>query len=169
MSGAYWNTVLTYISIPIKEKFVPEDSIQLSKNTKISYELFCFRMIVFDRLIIDVWSVINLGNMKCACHVITEFCVHVSLFPLWLCGYFLIFVLCWNVCFQAEDCKCNGWKTPVPPAKSRVDAAQPLASFTDPCRSCTHVLGIKCYICCHLPEHEAVCCDMIYHWTHMAT
>jgi len=74
--------VLTYISIPIKEKFVPEDSIQLSKNTKISYELFCFRMIVFDRLIIDVWSVINLGNMKCACHVITEFCVHVSLFPL---------------------------------------------------------------------------------------
>jgi len=169
MSGAYWNTVLTFISIPIRKKVVPEDNIQLSKHTKISYELFCFRMIVFDCLIIDVWFVINLTYMIYVCHFITEFCVHVSLFPLWLCGCFLIFILCWNVFFQAEDCKCNGWKTPVPPAKSRVDAAQPLASFTDPCRSCTHVLGIKCYICYHLREHEAVCCDMIYHRAHTAT
>lgn len=47
--------------------------------------------------------------------------------------------------FQADECKCNGWKTPIPPAKSpRVDVSQPLASFTDPCRSCTHVLGMEC-------------------------
>jgi len=51
MSGAYWNTVLTFISIPIKEKVVPEDSIWLSKHTEISYDLFCFRMTVFDWLL----------------------------------------------------------------------------------------------------------------------
>lgn len=46
--------------------------------------------------------------------------------------------------FQADECKCNGWKTPIPPAKSpRVEVSQPLASFTDPCRSCTHVLGME--------------------------
>ncbi|XP_069673616.1 histone acetyltransferase KAT2A [Periplaneta americana] len=44
---------------------------------------------------------------------------------------------------QADDCKCNGWKTPTPPAKSpRVDVSQPLASFTDPCRSCSHELEL---------------------------
>jgi len=74
--------VLTFISIPIRKKVVPEDNIQLSKHTKISYELFCFRMIVFDCLIIDVWFVINLTYMIYVCHFITEFCVHVSLFPL---------------------------------------------------------------------------------------
>lgn len=98
--------------------------------------------------------------MICVCLVIAEFCVLVSLCQLCMCGCLLMFVLYWNVCFQAEDCKCNGWKTPVPPAKSRVDAAQPSASFTDPCRSCTHVLGTKCYICFHLPEHEAIRCDL---------
>lgn len=62
-----------------------------------------------------------------------------------MCGCFLIFVSFWNFFFQADDCKCNGWKTPIPPAKSpRVDVSQPLASFTDPCRSCTHVLGMEC-------------------------
>jgi hypothetical protein len=53
--------------------------------------------------------------------------------------------ICFETCFQADECKCNGWKTPIPPAKSpRVEVSQPLASFTDPCRSCTHVLGMKC-------------------------
>nr|CAD7194017.1 unnamed protein product [Timema douglasi] len=39
---------------------------------------------------------------------------------------------------QAAECKCNGWKAPVPPAKS-----QPLATFVDPCRSCTHTLEVS--------------------------
>ncbi|XP_034238428.1 histone acetyltransferase KAT2A isoform X1 [Thrips palmi] len=42
---------------------------------------------------------------------------------------------------QADTCKCNGWKAPTPLARSpRADASQPLANFTDPCRSCTHDL-----------------------------
>ncbi|XP_041363170.1 histone acetyltransferase KAT2A-like [Gigantopelta aegis] len=41
-----------------------------------------------------------------------------------------------------EGCKCNGWKNPnPPPAPPRVDVSQPLASLTDPCRSCSHALG----------------------------
>nr|CAD7441630.1 unnamed protein product [Timema bartmani] len=43
---------------------------------------------------------------------------------------------------QAAECKCNGWKAPVPPAKS-----QPLATFVDPCRSCSHTLESHV---CHL-------------------
>lgn len=44
---------------------------------------------------------------------------------------------------QIEDCKCGGWKAPAPPPKnSKVDVAQPLANFTDPCHNCTHVLGM---------------------------
>ncbi|KAJ9586226.1 hypothetical protein L9F63_020135, partial [Diploptera punctata] len=57
---------------------------------------------------------------------------------------------------QAEECKCNGWKTPIPPAKSpRVDVSQPLASFTDPCRSCTHVLETHVSHLAQLSEEEA--------------
>ncbi|XP_049945596.1 histone acetyltransferase KAT2A [Schistocerca serialis cubense] len=42
---------------------------------------------------------------------------------------------------QGEDCKCNGWKTASPASKNlRVDAPQPLANFSDPCRSCSHAL-----------------------------
>lgn len=42
---------------------------------------------------------------------------------------------------QAEACKCNGWKAPNPlPRSPRADASQPLANFTDPCRSCSHDL-----------------------------
>lgn len=44
---------------------------------------------------------------------------------------------------KTEGCKCNGWKNPNPPPSSsgRVDVSQPLASLTDPCRSCGHTLG----------------------------
>ncbi|CAG9782544.1 unnamed protein product [Diatraea saccharalis] len=44
---------------------------------------------------------------------------------------------------QTPDCVCNGWKTPVTQQivknNSRVDN-QPLASFSDPCRNCNHIL-----------------------------
>ncbi len=44
--------------------------------------------------------------------------------------------------FQTEACKCNGWKNPnPPPTPARADVSQPLASLTDPCRSCNHTLG----------------------------
>ncbi|PSN51157.1 Histone acetyltransferase KAT2A [Blattella germanica] len=57
---------------------------------------------------------------------------------------------------QADECKCNGWKTPIPPAKSpRVDVSQPLASFTDPCRSCNHVLESHVSHLAPLTEEEA--------------
>ncbi|XP_072945715.1 histone acetyltransferase KAT2A, partial [Epargyreus clarus] len=45
-------------------------------------------------------------------------------------------------CCQASDCNCNGWKAPVTQhsrSNNRADA-QPLASFTDPCRTCNHIL-----------------------------
>ncbi|KAK6170523.1 hypothetical protein SNE40_018897 [Patella caerulea] len=43
---------------------------------------------------------------------------------------------------KSESCKCNGWKNPnPPPTPSRVDVSQPLASLTDPCRSCNHTLA----------------------------
>ncbi|XP_076105543.1 histone acetyltransferase KAT2A-like [Mytilus galloprovincialis] len=43
---------------------------------------------------------------------------------------------------KSESCKCNGWKNPnPPPTPPRVDVSQPLASLTDPCRSCGHTLG----------------------------
>ncbi|XP_046359409.2 histone acetyltransferase KAT2A-like isoform X1 [Haliotis cracherodii] len=43
---------------------------------------------------------------------------------------------------KSENCKCNGWKNPnPPPTPPRVDVSQPLASLTDPCRSCNHALG----------------------------
>ncbi|CAB3232174.1 unnamed protein product [Arctia plantaginis] len=44
---------------------------------------------------------------------------------------------------QTPECTCNGWKTPSPQhaakANPRADN-QPLASFSDPCRNCNHVL-----------------------------
>ncbi|XP_064648356.1 histone acetyltransferase KAT2A-like isoform X2 [Lineus longissimus] len=43
---------------------------------------------------------------------------------------------------KSDNCKCNGWKNPnPPPTQSRMDVSQPLASLTDPCRSCGHTLG----------------------------
>ncbi|XP_014772776.1 histone acetyltransferase KAT2A isoform X1 [Octopus bimaculoides] len=43
---------------------------------------------------------------------------------------------------KTEGCNCNGWKNPnPPPTPPRVDVSQPLASLTDPCRSCSHTLG----------------------------
>lgn len=48
---------------------------------------------------------------------------------------------------QNEGCKCTGWKAPSqPPKSSRVDVAQPLANFSDPCHNCSHVLGIDLLI-----------------------
>lgn len=57
---------------------------------------------------------------------------------------------------QAEDsCKCNGWKNPnPPPTPARVDASQPLASLTDPCRSCNHTLGAHISHLQNIPEDE---------------
>ncbi|XP_064613968.1 histone acetyltransferase KAT2A-like [Liolophura sinensis] len=43
---------------------------------------------------------------------------------------------------KSDGCKCNGWKNPNPPPNPpQVDLSQPLASLTDPCRSCGHTLG----------------------------
>ncbi|KAF4533073.1 hypothetical protein B566_EDAN002636 [Ephemera danica] len=58
---------------------------------------------------------------------------------------------------QEADCKCNGWKSPaVPPSNNKTPKAdsQPLASFTDPCRSCTHVLEAHVRHLGPLPEDE---------------
>ncbi|XP_026318104.1 histone acetyltransferase KAT2A isoform X2 [Hyposmocoma kahamanoa] len=44
---------------------------------------------------------------------------------------------------QTPECTCNGWKTPVPQQASKGNARadnQPLASFSDPCRNCNHIL-----------------------------
>ncbi|XP_039747718.1 histone acetyltransferase KAT2A [Pararge aegeria] len=43
---------------------------------------------------------------------------------------------------QTPDCVCNGWKAPVAQQSGKGCRAdnQPLASFTDPCRNCNHVL-----------------------------
>uniref|UniRef100_A0A1B6DZV6 histone acetyltransferase n=1 Tax=Clastoptera arizonana TaxID=38151 RepID=A0A1B6DZV6_9HEMI len=43
---------------------------------------------------------------------------------------------------QNEGCKCTGWKSSSQHLKSssRVDVAQPLANFSDPCHNCNHVL-----------------------------
>ncbi|XP_011501754.1 PREDICTED: histone acetyltransferase KAT2A [Ceratosolen solmsi marchali] len=41
---------------------------------------------------------------------------------------------------QVDDCKCNGWKNTQTLTKSPKSEAQPVATFTDPCRSCGHIL-----------------------------
>ncbi|XP_059487013.1 histone acetyltransferase KAT2A [Neocloeon triangulifer] len=42
---------------------------------------------------------------------------------------------------QADDCKCNGWKTPQPKSPQNKDeSVQQLANFQDPCRHCKHTL-----------------------------
>ncbi|XP_038218965.1 histone acetyltransferase KAT2A isoform X1 [Zerene cesonia] len=44
---------------------------------------------------------------------------------------------------QTPECNCNGWKTPVAQQTARPNTRtdnQPLASFTDPCRNCNHIL-----------------------------
>jgi len=52
-------------------------------------------LIVFDCLIIGVCFVINLTYMVCVCHVITEFCVHESLFvTVWLFLNFCFVLKC---------------------------------------------------------------------------
>lgn len=57
--------------------------------------------------------------------------------------------------YQAdENCKCNGWKNPTPPAHpARPDTPQPAAPPTQPCRSCTHTLGM---VMKHLEPHWAL-------------
>ncbi|CAH2087898.1 unnamed protein product [Euphydryas editha] len=44
---------------------------------------------------------------------------------------------------QSPECNCNGWKTPLPQQSGKTNARsdnQPLASFTDVCRNCNHIL-----------------------------
>ncbi|VVD03083.1 unnamed protein product [Leptidea sinapis] len=44
---------------------------------------------------------------------------------------------------QTPECGCNGWKTPVSQQTIRANTRndnQPLATFTDPCRNCNHIL-----------------------------
>ncbi|OXU25854.1 hypothetical protein TSAR_004246 [Trichomalopsis sarcophagae] len=41
---------------------------------------------------------------------------------------------------QVDECKCNGWKNTQTVAKSPKNEAQPIATFSDPCRSCDHIL-----------------------------
>lgn len=41
---------------------------------------------------------------------------------------------------QVAECKCNGWKNTQTVTKSPKNEAQPLATFSDPCRSCSHIL-----------------------------
>lgn len=41
---------------------------------------------------------------------------------------------------QEQDCKCSGWKSTQTLAKSPKSEAQPIATFSDPCRSCLHTL-----------------------------
>ncbi|XP_046397212.1 histone acetyltransferase KAT2A isoform X1 [Ischnura elegans] len=56
---------------------------------------------------------------------------------------------------QEEECKCNGWKTPTPPTKPpHVDVSVSLANFSDPCRSCNHVLEAHVRHLENLPEEE---------------
>ena len=48
----------------------------------------------------------------------------------------------YSACKGDRDCKCNGWKNPNPPPNPpRPDAPTPSASFSDPCRTCDHVLS----------------------------
>ena len=48
----------------------------------------------------------------------------------------------YSACKGDANCKCNGWKNPNPPPNPpRPDAPTPSASFSDPCRSCDHVLS----------------------------
>ncbi|CAH1789009.1 unnamed protein product [Owenia fusiformis] len=54
-----------------------------------------------------------------------------------------------------EACKCNGWKNPnPPPTPPRMDLSQPLATLTDPCRSCSHTLGAHVSHLESTPEDE---------------
>ncbi|XP_015115187.1 histone acetyltransferase KAT2A [Diachasma alloeum] len=52
---------------------------------------------------------------------------------------------------QVEDCKCNGWKNSQQVVKSPKSDLQPIANFSDPCRSCTHTL--ESHIS-HLPKQN---------------
>ncbi|XP_069959700.1 histone acetyltransferase KAT2A isoform X1 [Cherax quadricarinatus] len=48
----------------------------------------------------------------------------------------------YSSCRADENCRCNGWKNPTPPAHpARPDTPQPAAPPSQPCRSCTHTLG----------------------------
>ncbi|XP_072179087.1 histone acetyltransferase KAT2A-like [Diadema setosum] len=51
----------------------------------------------------------------------------------------------YSSCKAEDSCKCNGWKNPNPPPTptqpSRLDIATPLASRSDPCKSCGHQLA----------------------------
>ncbi|XP_071519854.1 histone acetyltransferase KAT2A [Panulirus ornatus] len=48
----------------------------------------------------------------------------------------------YSSCRADENCKCNGWKNPTPPAHpARPDTPQPAAPPSQPCRCCTHTLG----------------------------
>ncbi|XP_068224274.1 histone acetyltransferase KAT2A isoform X2 [Palaemon carinicauda] len=48
----------------------------------------------------------------------------------------------YSSCRADENCKCNGWKNPTPPAPTtRPDTPQPAAPPSQPCRSCSHTLG----------------------------
>lgn len=61
----------------------------------------------------------------------------------------------YSSCKAEDGCKCNGWKNPNPPPNPpRLDVSQPLASLTDPCRSCNHVLGTHVSHLENTPEDE---------------
>ncbi|XP_037804933.1 histone acetyltransferase KAT2A-like isoform X1 [Penaeus monodon] len=48
----------------------------------------------------------------------------------------------YSTCRADENCRCNGWKNPTPPAQpARPDTPQPAAPPSQPCRSCGHTLG----------------------------
>ncbi|XP_030841135.1 histone acetyltransferase KAT2A isoform X1 [Strongylocentrotus purpuratus] len=51
----------------------------------------------------------------------------------------------YSSCKADEACKCNGWKNPNPPPTptqpARLDVTTPLASRSDPCKSCGHQLA----------------------------
>ncbi|XP_077978636.1 histone acetyltransferase KAT2A-like [Glandiceps talaboti] len=63
----------------------------------------------------------------------------------------------YSSCKAEDSCKCNGWKNPNPPPTpqpARIDIATPLASLTDPCRSCSHQLAAHVSHLEHTPEDE---------------
>jgi len=48
----------------------------------------------------------------------------------------------YSSCKADENCKCNGWKNPNPPANPpRPDAPTPTSCSSDPCRHCSHTLA----------------------------
>ncbi|XP_071803239.1 histone acetyltransferase KAT2A-like [Asterias amurensis] len=64
----------------------------------------------------------------------------------------------YSSCKADDSCKCNGWKNPNPPPTptqpSRLDIATPLASLSDPCRSCSHQLAAHVSHLENVPEEE---------------